>query len=164
MRMACSGFRPAYNVQLASTNKGKAIVAVDVINKGSDSGQAPSMLEHIRESYNMSPKKYLVDTGYDIHKGLEEIQKKFPCTEIYAPLKHPSKSADCPKVIQDWEIQMSTEEAKQIYQERAATAEYVNAVTRNDGLQQFVVRGINKVTCVVLLHAIAHNMTIAFGI
>ncbi|MFO0315328.1 MAG: transposase, partial [bacterium] len=41
---------------------------------------------------------------------------------------------------------------------RAATAECVNAQARNRGLQQFLVRGVKKVTCVMLLFALAHNL------
>lgn len=53
---------------------------------------------------------------------------------------------------------MGTDEAKEIYKKRAATAECVNAQSRNRGLQQFPVRGLAKVTCVVLLFALAHNL------
>lgn len=45
MKMADGGFRPAYNIQFATTNVGKAIVGVTVSNKGSDSGLAPEMIE-----------------------------------------------------------------------------------------------------------------------
>ena len=53
---------------------------------------------------------------------------------------------------------MATEEAKEIYKERASTAECVNAVARNRGLQQFRVRGQRKVKAVLLWYALAHNM------
>ncbi|PYQ25488.1 MAG: hypothetical protein DMF56_27460 [Acidobacteria bacterium] len=53
---------------------------------------------------------------------------------------------------------MTTDEAKQIYKERAATAELVNAQCRAQGLWQFLVRGTEKVRSVALLHAIVNNM------
>ncbi len=53
---------------------------------------------------------------------------------------------------------MGTEEAKQIYKERAATAECVNAIARNRGLHQFNVRGLAKVKAVILWYVLAHNM------
>jgi hypothetical protein len=53
---------------------------------------------------------------------------------------------------------MSTAEAKEIYKQRAATAECVNAQARNRGLRQFPVRGVLKAKAVVLWHAIAHNL------
>ena len=53
---------------------------------------------------------------------------------------------------------MGTDEAKEIYKRRAATAECVNAQSRNRGLQQFKVRGVAKVKCVMLIFALAHNL------
>ena len=53
---------------------------------------------------------------------------------------------------------MGTAEAKEIYKERAATAECVNAIARNRGLQQFLVRGLQRVRAVVLWFALAHNL------
>jgi IS5 family transposase len=53
---------------------------------------------------------------------------------------------------------MGTEEAKAIYKERAATAECVNAQARERGLTRLRVRGAAKVRCVLLLHALAHNL------
>jgi hypothetical protein len=53
---------------------------------------------------------------------------------------------------------MATPEAKEIYKQRAATAECVNAIARNRGLQQFRVRGRPKVRAVVLWYVLAHNL------
>jgi IS5 family transposase len=53
---------------------------------------------------------------------------------------------------------MGTAEAKTIYKERASTAECVNALARNRGLRQFLVRGLRKVKAVVLLYVLAHNL------
>jgi len=41
---------------------------------------------------------------------------------------------------------------------RASMAECVNAQARNRGLTRLLVRGKAKVRCVVLLHALAHNL------
>jgi IS5 family transposase len=53
---------------------------------------------------------------------------------------------------------MGTEAAKEIYKQRAATAECVNAIARSRGLSQFLVRGLNKVKAVALWYALAHNL------
>ena len=53
---------------------------------------------------------------------------------------------------------MESTEAKEIYKERAATAECVNAHGRRHGLQQLLVRGSEKVLSVLLLVAITHNL------
>ena len=53
---------------------------------------------------------------------------------------------------------MGTEEAKEIYKERAATAECVNAQARERGLTRFRVRATGQGTLRPLLHALAHNL------
>ena len=40
--------------------------------------------------------------------------------------------------IAEWRQRMGTPEAKEIYKERASTAECVNAISRNRGLRQFL--------------------------
>lgn len=53
---------------------------------------------------------------------------------------------------------MGTEEAKTIYKDRAATAECVNALARQRGLQQLKVRGLAKGRIMGLWFALAHNL------
>ena len=53
---------------------------------------------------------------------------------------------------------MAREEAKEIYKQRAATAECVNAQARNRGLLRMPVRGLAKVRSVVGLFVLAHNL------
>jgi hypothetical protein len=58
----------------------------------------------------------------------------------------------------EWRRRMKTPKAREIYKERASTAECVNAIARNRGLCQFLVRGLKKVRAVVLWYALAHNL------
>ena len=53
---------------------------------------------------------------------------------------------------------MATDEGKAIYRQRGAIAEWTNAQVRQHGVSQFTVRGLGKVTSVMLLVAIAHNL------
>jgi hypothetical protein len=53
---------------------------------------------------------------------------------------------------------MGSEEAQELYKQRAAVAECVNAQSRNRGLLQMPVRGLPKVRCVVGLFVLAHNL------
>ena len=64
MKMGDGGFRPAYNVQLATDTRTRVIVGIDVTNSGSDQGQLPPMLEEIRKRTGQLPAEYLVDGGY----------------------------------------------------------------------------------------------------
>ncbi len=53
---------------------------------------------------------------------------------------------------------MQTDEAKEIYKERASTAEFPNAGCRNRGRQQFKLRGLKKVRIIAVWQALAHNL------
>ena len=164
MKMADGGFRPAYNVELATETKAQVIVGADVTNVGSDHGQMPPMVEQIEERHSCTPGEVLVDGGFAKKEDIEAVTAK-GCT-VYAPVQKPKKKERDPyvpregdsKAVAAWRIRMGTEEAKTIYKERASTAECVNAAARNLGMRQFLVRGLRKVRCVVLLFALAHNM------
>ena len=54
---------------------------------------------------------------------------------------------------------MNTDQAKKLYRARASLCELMNAHLRtHHGIDQFLVRGVAKVTCVALLGAIASNL------
>lgn len=164
MKMGDGGFRPAYNAQLASDAESLVIVGVEVATVGSDQGQMASMLEQVTQRCGgQAPAAWLVDGGYVAHDQIEQASET---TTVYGPVPkprdpgidpHAPKAGDSEAVAQ-WRSRMGTEEAKAIYRQRAATAECVNAQSRNRGLTQFLVRGSDKVTCVMLFFALAHNL------
>ncbi|MFL5351683.1 transposase, partial [Archangium sp.] len=54
---------------------------------------------------------------------------------------------------------MQTPEAQELYRGRASLVENVNAqVKQHYGLEKLLVRGLDKVTSVALLTALAHNL------
>ncbi len=58
-----------------------------------------------------------------------------------------------------WKQRMASGEGKEIYKERAATSETVNADLRSyRGLSQITVRGLHKAKCVALWCALAYNV------
>jgi transposase len=164
MKMADGGFRPAYNVQLATVTDSQVIIGVDVCNIGSDLGRLSPMLDQVEQRYGQRPDKWLVDGGYARHDAIEDADAQG--TTVYAPVpkpKDPNRSpyeplADDSTIIARWRERMGCSEAKEIYKQRAATAECVNAIARGRGLQQFVVRGLQKVKAVALWYALAHNL------
>ncbi len=106
------------------------------------------------------------DGGFVKKEDFEEVSEPNGSTTVYAPVMqsksdnrdpHTPRDDDSP-VIAAWRKRMATDEAKLIYRERASTAECVNAIARNRGLQQFRVRGRPKVLAVVLLYALTHNV------
>jgi transposase len=164
MKMADGGFRPAYNVQLASTPDTQIIVGIEVNNCGSDGGQLSPMLEQVQQRYQRRPAEWLVDGGFATDADIEDAHRGG--TTVYAPVRHPRNSSRDPylplpddsEALAQWRQRMGTEAAKEIYKQRAATAECVNAIARGRGLSQFLVRGVNKVKAVALWYALAHNL------
>lgn len=170
MKMGDGGFRPAFNGQFATDTATQVILGVDVNNCGSDLGQMEPMAEQIEERYGERPAEHLVDGGYTKHADIEKAAAAK--TTVYAPVPKPRKAKEegkeerdehvplpgDSKAVADWRKRMATPEAKEIYKERAATAECVNALARNRGLRQFLVRGLAKVKTVMLWMALAHNL------
>ncbi len=61
--------------------------------------------------------------------------------------------------VQAWKQRMRSEEGKEIYKQRAATSETVNADLRTyRGLGRITVRGLAKARCVALWCALAYNL------
>jgi transposase len=166
MKMADGGYRPAYNVQFGTATAAQVIVGVAVTTSGSDAGQMPPMVEQIRQRYQEVPAEYLVDGGFVVHADLEAVSQPGVGTTVYAPVPKPRVETvdryaphrrDTPAVAA-WRRRMATPEAQAIYRERAASAECVNALARNRGLRQFLVRGLAKAKAIALWLAIAHNL------
>jgi transposase len=166
MKMANGGFNPAYNIQFATDTKSRIIVGVDVVTTGSDQGQMPPMVGQIQQRYGQAPTEYEVDGGFAKHEDIEAVSApEIGCT-VYAPVpkpKDPKVDRHAPHsgdgaAVAEWRRRMGTEEAKEIYKDRAATAECVNALARRRGLVQLVVRGSAKVRVVALWMALAHNV------
>jgi transposase len=166
MHMPDGGFRPAYNVQLATAADSQVIVGVAISTRGTDQGEALPMAEQLAERTGQYPAEYLVDGGYVKRADITTLERRG--ARVYAPLRPPRtltsgreaatpRSDDSAEVIA-WRARMETEEAKSIYKQRGATAECVNAHARRYGVFQFGVRGVDKVLSVMLLVAITHNL------
>ena len=166
MKMADGGFRPAFNGQFATDTAAQVIVGVDATNLGSDQGQLAPMTEQLQGRYGQAPAEMLVDGGFAKHEDIIAVARPEVGCTVYAPVPAPRdptrdpyqpRPGD-PEVIAEWRQRMGTEAAKTIYKERAATAECVNAIARNRGLGQFLVRGLAKVKAMLLWFALAHNL------
>jgi len=179
MKMGDGGFRPAFNVQFATTCEDQVIVGMEVVNAGSDMAQLAPMVEQVEQRLGKSPDEWLVDGGFPAHEQLDAVAGK---TEVYAPVPEPRAKKDAKKdsnrderdnevrpdkhalkpddseAVAQWRARMAGEEAKEIYKQRAATAECVNAQARNRGLLRMPVRGLSKVRSVVGLFVLAHNL------
>jgi hypothetical protein len=166
MKMADGGFRPAYNLEMATDVESQVIVGVGVVTQGSDGGQALPLVQQIERRTGARPAAYLVDGGFATREDITALERQG--ITVYAPTRPPRTETsgrtqaeprrdDTPEVAL-WRARMETDAAKAVYKERAATAECVNAQARRYGLRQLVVRGAEKALCVLLLVAVAHNV------
>lgn len=165
MKMADGGWRPAWNVQLATDVESQVIVGVQVTDRGNDQGLVEPMLAEIGRRTEQLPKELLVDGGYaklDSIEGAAQVgiavfappqQKRRADVDPTKP-----KENDGPGVA-TWRKRMGTERGKAIYKDRSATAERINADLRTwRGLDRFTVRGASKVLCVALWSALTFNL------
>jgi hypothetical protein len=167
MKMGDGGFRPAYNVQMATDADSGIILNMNVINEGSDAGQMKPMMDEIRTDLGQAPKNLLTDGGFSTMKDIEETTQAG--TKVFTPVKEEAKQkaagkdpfAPKPKdseTIAEWRQRMGTEEAKQLYKQRAPTAELPNARLRNQGVYQMRVRGLAKVKAALWWHVLVLNL------
>jgi transposase len=163
MKMADGGYRPAYNVQFAADTTSQVIVGLDVIAAGTDQGQLSPMVRQLRQRYGRDPDVLLADAGFLKTADIDELAS---ATTLYLPVRKPADPARDPHqplpddspAVAAWRVRMGTDEAKERYKDRAATAECVNAIARNRGLQRFGVRGPDKARAIALWFALAHNL------
>jgi len=167
MKMGDGGFRPAFNVQFATTSDAaRVIVGVDLTNRGSDAGQSSPMLEQIAARTGVRPATLLVDGGYAQHAAIDQAAAKD--VVLYAPVPKPRQGdprdphaprPEDSEAVAAWRQRMGTDEAKAIYKQRAATAETVNADAKaHRGLDCLAVRGLDKVLGSASLFALTYNI------
>ena len=167
MKTGEGGYRPGYNFQYAVAGSPlggpRTIVGIQVTNLGTDMGSLEPMAEQIEERTGKHPGVLLADAGHAKHSDIAATRKR----GIDVLVSVPSNARSIERLRQDgadpeviaWRERMETTEAKRIYRARAGLAELSNAHQKtHHGLAQVLVRGIEKVTCVVLLNAIGSNL------
>jgi len=168
MKMPNGGFNPAVNVQLATDTQSRAIVGVEVSQEGCDStGLSEPMRQQVEQRTGGQIEQHLLDGGYLRKDDIEQAHRQG--VELFVPpkaAKNPQnrgrelepRRGDSEAVL-EWKQRMASEAGKEIYKERAATSETVNADLRSyRGLSQITVRGLHKARCVALWCALAYNV------
>jgi transposase len=167
MKMPGGGFRPAVNVQLAVDTASRAVVGVDVVASGVDTGQLEPMREQVQRRTGRHVDEHLADGGF---LTLADVDRAAAArTDLFVPPKPPRNTdtrgsefdprpGDSEAVLA-WRQRMGTEDGRAVYQERGATVETVNAdLKQHRGLVQLTVRGLPKARCVALWCALAYNL------
>jgi hypothetical protein len=92
MKMPDGGFRPAYNVELATDATKGIIVGVAVTAEGTDAGQAVPMQavpmeEQVVQRTGQPPQDYLVDGGFATREDITTLAQRG--ITVYAPVRLP---------------------------------------------------------------------------
>jgi transposase len=158
---------------------------VDLIGSLGEENQSPGRRRGVTEEFY--PEKFIYDAEQDIfrcpageilrHKG-RDFRRAVVCHQYRAKTErcracefrskccpgnvHHGRSLirmDHPPAIQRFSEKMQTEEAKSIYRQRGAVAEFPNAWIKDKlGLRQFRLRGLVKVGLEVLWAALTYNI------
>lgn len=165
MKMADGGFRPAYNMQLATAGDPqggpRTIVGVRVTNVGSDMGSVEPMLDEIQRRTGDVPDVLLADANHADVASLTAAHDRGVRPIISVPKRSAANGphADKSPAVVAWRADMTTDEAKQLLRARASLCELANAHAKTRfAMRSLLVRGLNKVTSVALLFAIANNL------
>lgn len=168
MKMSNGGYNPAVNVQLATDTESRAIVGVEVSNQGSDSaGMSSPMRQQVEKRTRGKVKEHLMDGGYLKMQDLEQAHEQGVAHYVPPkPARHKQKrghelepKAGDSEAVRAWKQRMSSAEGKEIYRQRAATSETVNAELRSwRGMSRITVRGLAKARCIALWCALAYNI------
>jgi transposase len=164
MKMGDGSYHPAHNVQLAADPKSRAIVGVDVSNRGQDSSLSEPMRRQVEQRTGQKVQEHVTDAGYVNLEQIERagsdgvtmyvaLRKSKGKTDPYKP-----KRKDTPHV-RAWRARMAGEEAKAKLKERSSTIETINADGKaHRGLGRVLVRGLSNVKCHALWFALSYNL------
>jgi len=168
MKMPNGGFNPAVNIQLATDTESRAVVGVEVTNEGTDSaGLSEPLRGQVEQRTGQKVEQQLLDGGYLKTEDLERAHQQGVAFFIPSkPARNPGRRGreleprpGDSEAVRAWKERMSSAEGKEIYKERAATSETVNADLRcHRGLGPMTVRGLKKARCVALWCALAYNV------
>ncbi len=99
--MGDGGFRPAYNLQLATAGSADAgprtIVGVRVVNSGTDSGSTGPMLDQIKQRTGQMPCVLLADGGHADHESVRAAAER----QVEALIPVPETASSTSKASKD---------------------------------------------------------------
>ena len=163
MKMPDGGFRPGYNIQLATAGSElggpRTVVGLLVTNTGSDMGSITPMLEDIKARTGQLPSKLLADANHAKHACIDAATRAGVEVLMAIPKREECATTPVSPEVEAWRKRMKTDEAKRVYRARAGLCELSNAHLKcHHGTASVLVRGLPKVTCVALLATIAANI------
>ena len=177
MRMPDGGIRPAYNVLLSAATDSQVIVGVAVSDRRNELGMGSDMIGEMERQYGRAPQRLLIDTKGVTHDEIGRLSNRpdGAITVYSPPMKDREDVTDEtkrkraylrrrePEPLKAWRARMASPEGEEVY-ERRKRIETINGNLKNHGMRRFLLRGLTKVRCEALIHAIAHNIRRAFAL
>ena len=164
MKMGDGGFRPAHNVQFATTiDRSGVVLGVSVSSRGSDQGEMQPMREQVQARTGVAAVEHLVDAGYVNQKDIEQAAVEHvlllgPLPKRVAQPNGRKANAYSPAYIA-WLARMGTRDVKARYKLRAHHAELTNARAKTiHGMARVTVRGTVKALIAATLVAVTINI------
>jgi transposase len=171
MKMADGATRPCYNVQVGTADE--FIVAILPTEQGNDRGLAPAVVAEVERRCGQTPSRLLADGTAMTEDDIVGFAASHPDMKVYAPPKQCSETAKPesraryerklarePQCLKDWRERMDSDAGKAVYARRSRT-EHPHGRMKNCGFGRMLVRGLEKVRSVCLLHAVTHNFVLA---
>lgn len=171
MKMADGATRPCYNVQVATADE--FVVAIQPTERGNDRGLAPAVVAEVERRCGEVPSRLLADSTAMTEDDIVGFAASHPAMAVFAPptgcsetakpasrARYERKLAREPECLRQWRARMDSDDGKKVYARRSRT-EHPHGRMKNCGFGRMLVRGLEKVRAVCLLHAIAHNFILA---
>jgi hypothetical protein len=164
MKTRGGGRDAAYNVQFATDAKSRAIVGVQVLQKGVDNGLSEAMRPEVERRTGVTVKTHVTDAGY-LNKETVEREETAGVERVMPLPTNPGgepaaacQPSDGPGV-RAWRQRMQTDEAKALLRQRSGVAETPNGELKAyRAMDRVLVRGTTKATSVILMGAIVYNL------
>jgi transposase len=168
MRFPDGAVHAAYNIQLAVAPESGVIVAAHTSDRRNDAGLAGQVVQQVKRRLGRLPQRVLADTHCATQRDIIDMAEQG--VEVYAPIPPDKPDATPesrrkrewvrsrePEALKDWRRRMSEDQGKAVYRNRWRI-ETTNGILKNRGFGVVRVRSMAKVACLVVIHALAHNL------
>jgi hypothetical protein len=168
MRFADGATRPGWNLQVAAARG--FVLAVEPTDRRNDTGLAQGLIAQVVLRCGLAPRRLLADTRAIVQDDIKSFAELYPEMTVFnpPPIDDPNATAESRRKrawqrareappLKAWRQRMASAEGQDTYRRRKHI-ERTHAHMKNRGLARLLVRGIEKVRAVSLLHAIAHNL------
>ena len=161
-------FIQAYNAQAAVDSTHQVIVAAEVTNKPTDRGQAEPMMQIVKANTGQLPRQMSADAGYFSSDAIQNLSKQG--IDVYMPpdkMSHrltlpPAPRGRTPRglsVVDRMRRKLRTKMGKKCYGLRKELPEPVfGQIKQARGFNQFLLRGVDKVSGEWKLICTGHNL------